>query len=651
MLVLLFLTGCLNCVFAQHRDIQLEDSIIGWSFLPKPGPYKDFTSEGFTRTAGQLDHMNKLIGFMMRSYQPVGGTGTFRTVLQVSSGKGNFRPHSYWIDFRVWDVTYDQRDAAGKFTGISEQYHPFRMRFNSVGGWLINFLNSATTSFFTWPGQLDYARYPENRTAGIDPRISPNCYPFIVRNRQVILARDNQLPFHAVTIGEFLQAAEKALPAASAERKLDPSAGYPEYIDKEFARHAEGVRHWRNIYANRLNDPAVFRNQDITPSSLNADIDPFYDPGKPSQEYFELYQWNDDAFVKAKKDQPLFLTFDIPYNTAKQGIQEHELTTALQENVNFQYIYDYFFYPDRVKGKTYVPSNAAGLMTRLSTYRGPIPEPLSGTLSGAGLTKKTASTSGAKTRASTTDAISTKAGSGELLNEAFISTADGRSPVGWYTRSFGEPMAVTSLEGLGGKWLKLGVNNKTYPTTLPKTLPQNFMLDLDVATSTDFSSRTGAHLRIRLSNAAGYSVTNDEETVKESIWLELDVTAGQETDRVAASNFMGSVKLQLHEANGPNVENKREGLFGKMTLPQFTGADARKKIHVTLKMMDGKCTVLIDGKELIKPGDLKLGYDGPCVHCALSPNKRFTLLNFTALDDTGEGKVHTYISNVKLVKI
>jgi hypothetical protein len=168
-----------------------------------------------------------------------------------------------------------------------------------------------------------------------------------------------------------------------------------------------------------------------------------------------------------------------------------------------------------------------------------------------------------------------------------------------------------------------------------------------VATVADFGGRTGGQLLIHFSNGAGYNVNGDEALRPDPTSLDLKLIAGSDADRIATSNFRGGIELEVHESRGPNTEHNKEGLYLRKPLPEFTSI--RTRIHVTIEMNAGKCTVSINNKKVIDPAEMKLSYDSNCTKCGLSAGKTFSLLNFKNIDNTGEN-FPVYIRNVKLVK-
>lgn len=152
--------------------------------------------------------------------------------------------------------------------------------------------------------------------------------------------------------------------------------------------------------------------------------------------------------------------------------QEYEMYKSVIENFNYEYAYNYFFDPEKVKGKPYTPANEGELKARLDAYR-----------------KKGTETAGI-TNTSTTPNV--------LLADDFSSNAEGANAKGWKMSTTGEHSTIRTLKNEPGKWLKLGYNNSVSPFKLKKPLPQNCTISFDIATD-EFSSRTGGAVMLYMS--------------------------------------------------------------------------------------------------------------------------------------------------------
>ncbi len=124
-------------------------------------------------------------------------------------------------------------------------------------------------------------------------------------------------------------------------------------------------------------------------------------------------------------------------------------------NFDFLYVYDYFFAPEKVKGRPYRPLHS------------PDARPV--------VVVKEASEAA---RASASDAK-------VYLFEDFSTSAVGNAPNGWTVgRTTG---TVASLDGLPGNWVLMAGEARLAPTQLKTPLPANFTLTYELVASKGFA--------------------------------------------------------------------------------------------------------------------------------------------------------------------
>jgi len=90
---------------------------------------------------------------------------------------------------------------------------------------------------------------------------------------------------------------------------------------------------------------------------------------QPSNRYmFPVYKIEPDIYVKARKDQPCWISVSFPYADEKNLTSEKEVYNAMLHNFNYEYVYNYFFDPEKVKGKEYAPLHPELLRTTNEKY-------------------------------------------------------------------------------------------------------------------------------------------------------------------------------------------------------------------------------------------------------------------------------------------
>ncbi|MEP7258791.1 MAG: hypothetical protein ABI687_10385 [Flavitalea sp.] len=359
--------------YAQPSKAQrIEDSVIGWWNNNRFDNGLKTTSDPVQlRRVAQLD---KLVQWVKKSYTPVAGLGTFR--------RENLKT-SFGVRFMIWNVRYDPLwlDDKGHFTPVSEEQTSFGIHFNTIpGSYPIPFLNGTGVYYFTWPANgFRINSSAESLQANSDPKIHPNVYKYITRSNEsqiVILAPNNKLPFVQLTRGEYLDAAESSLDKAfeKEKKRIEQQGPNPALLaaqQKQFAGYRSQIASLKKKYASRLNDPAIIRSMQATLSDFNGNVDPFdiSERERGLHSFHEVYKVPLEVMQQAQSDKPQWLAAWFPFVPKERGNQLYELYRSMTENVNYDYLYDYFFDPGAVKNKEYKPNDEEGLNKRLAEYR------------------------------------------------------------------------------------------------------------------------------------------------------------------------------------------------------------------------------------------------------------------------------------------
>lgn len=609
--------------FAQPTHEQrIEDSVIGWwnkSVIGKATPYQ-YLGRNFSLK--QQEHMNRVIEWMKKTYTPVAGIGTFRRMIFADSYSNP--PHAYGVDFRVWNVGFDKPwlDEKGFFKPISEEYTRFYFSVNVIAGsYPVAFANTPNRYLFVWmeDGFAGSEQvYMRRITSGADPRIHPNVYKYITRVgglHSIYLAPNNKLPFIPVSIGEYLNIVDESID-----------------LDKNYeSRHEKmhkTVSDLRKKYQSNLTKQAVLERMQPGILDYEGFSDPFQidENRKLFKNYFPLYKLDSATLEKCKSDQPQWISISFDYRTKEDGNQLYELYQSLTENFNYDYVYNYFFYPEKVKGLAYAPLHEEGMKARLKVIRD--------------------------------RAYWKNPNEGKSLPpnvyfmDDFTANNDGDKPMGWYFRHIGEHAKVVTIPSLPGKWVELGYANNLYPnTSFKKPFPENFLLEFDVATD-PFESRTGGSLELGLNSYLtgpdGQIQPNAEGTT-----LTLTLTSGNEAD-YNNNNYRGKSVIRIATTKDVNTENNIMGISHEMELRDFT--NRKKPIHVALIIKNNEVSLQVNNKQITQANDFKLAYGKPCIRCGLLSNTIFRNIYFrNVTTDWGtQGKsdgVDVYISNVKVTRL
>lgn len=624
--ILLILLGISYPGFAQrNHDQDIQDSIIGW-----------WNNSRFDHLKPQTDPImkkkeiivNDMVKWMKASYTPVGGLGTSSRYV---NRKG------FGVDFLVWNVSHDKEwtEANGNFKPIPEENTKFVMGANQLfGAYAISFINTGGEFYYSMEpdGYAESSQTIENRK-GADPRIHPNVYKYITRVNDwstVYLAPDNKLPWIPVSKGELLQKAEEGLSKVLADKRKEVASQWPdnkknqeeavEYFEKnEIATYRKNIQELKKRHANSLNEAAIIRSMQPNMYSFQTDPDIFKIDNdlKDLNQGYQVIKLDAATIAKLNDVTPLWIAIAFPFEKKERGNQLFELYTAMSQNINYDYIYNYFYDPEKIKGKPYSPANAVSLKIRLDGYRN--------------------STAGKQ------NLIAKKQmdlPSGAVLFDDFSQEQVGKKPAGWHFSSTGKAHSISKVEGENGNWLKLGYGTELRPATL-QSLPENFSLEYDLITS-GFDGRWGANLTMELK---GSKKGSDGVTYSSS--LSTSITAGNQTALNANHDYRGELKIDLLNYPSKMDYNDKGGYFTEAQ-PIFTST--KRKVHVQLVKKGPLLSLLLNGKEIASSSQFKTKYGKPCGDCSITSGLVYNNLiirNFTQDPDT----VDCYIGNIKISRL
>lgn len=640
MMAIIFLVQISLLAKAQLPPEQrIQDSIIGWYRVLPQKANAPVLKNGRTFSVAQQEKLNELIRWMYQTYTPVAGLGTYNKKFETDLGAvKHYPPHVYGIDFRVWNVSFEKLwlDANGKFKPIDEEYESFYISANYIPAtYPVSFINSNERYVFTWEADLTGNDALGSERKKADARIHPNVYPYLLwqnKNLQnIFLVPGNKLPVLPVTKGELLTMAAESVDRFLSDKK--------KFIDQQFAGNPRGaasayevwkknVEQYRlNIqrletkHHSTLNTPAVVNDANLTLQSFEVERDPFVITQNQQnyKQFFTVYRYSSELLQKCRSDQPQWLAITVPFKTKEDGNQEYEMYKAVIENFNYEYAYNYFFNPEKVKGISYKPANEASLKVRLDAYR---------------------------KKSNETATVSKKTSAPNILFEDDFSTNTiGVNPKGWYISSTGESSKVSTPKDENGKWLKLGYNNPVSPFTLKKPLPQNFNLSFDVVTD-EFSSRSGGAVVLYMST---YPLTGlgEENKSKDGAWIQLTIRAGNAND-LTNNNFSGEAKLELHTTPPLFRENFNEGAFYTKSLTDFS--NKKRKVNVQLHFSNGVISLFINNQlAAASLKDMKLSYGGVCKDCRIPAGFFFNTIRWENFTNNAK-ETGVYISNISITK-
>ena len=226
------------------------------------------------------------------------------------------------------------------------------------------------------------------------------------------------------------------------------------YLNENNEKRILCLKNNKEKYKNRLQEPAqIYTDQ---PSILLENVpDIFEGTGAGSVKLF-VYKIDPVVAELCKTDKPQWIVVtwhgDV---TSPVGKHQHE---SIINNFNFDYVYNFFFDPEKVKGQPYKPLRSPVFKAAVVV-----------TASSAANEKNTADKN-------------------VHFFDDFSTTGAGQKPIGWDARDNREGVssAVTTIDETPTKWAVVDGNSMS-PKALKKPLPPNFTLSYDVVVPENFT--------------------------------------------------------------------------------------------------------------------------------------------------------------------
>ena len=608
-------------IYVERIGFKLEsiaDIDIGWMKMYKHSTAPKGKQLGNrTYSATQIGYSQQFVEWMQQSYSPkgcLGDAGYFQNTIPKFSGTNsrlgnainmhaNALPHLYGAYSKMY--MFLKKDAQGKFTpqnNYAEYWHIEANELQYISK-PVSFISSSEEYFFVLP---DFKTH--SKGYDVDDRDASNLLGFnnhknIARFHHfyvppktlydnqiyvVIMTKDNELPFEKITIGEFFTEAEKQFPVW---QKVEPVSA------EKFSTAQKNLARLKEKYKNKWNDIAELK---LAKTQINL-----YDFVNATEGYDDMFD-NKDIYGKegvyttfpilkvkkitrelCKTDQPQWLAIRWTQGMPNEPFNLH-LHESILNNFNFDYVYNFFFNPEKVKGQTYKPLRSPSFKETVVATEA------------SEMSKKIA------------------ADKNVFFFDDFSTTARGKKPTGWEAKfaNGGTTAIVKNPDGLYGSWVELR-GHYIKAALKQKPLPQNFTLTYDLAAAQNFTwGAKGLTMQLSKETSSG----NAETFLKLKLRPGYDSRDGEaelETKFPFPPGYLNGTKW--YKANG------------------FSNNKKANRITVTIKKIDEKLQVYIDKTKIAE-------YENaiPAAHL-------FNALSFDCSGNSGENDKF-YISNVKITK-
>ena len=437
----------------------------------------------------QLSIARNFANWMQASYLPKGALGD---VLQVRNAKLSpynqntaAQPNAYGALAKLY--TELKYDANKKIVPLTSDSLTWGIEANGFYGTDADAISTPEHYYFTLPtfAQQGYGTDLDKATdVSRHPVLGqfPTHYQRNSRTgnkRVVVLSKDHRHPFVTVTKGEYLQAIEATIArmyAAEKQKIARDNVGnqksidyFMGYLNTKHEKRVAVLSSNKEKYRSRLQETAEIFTDD--PNAMLENSPDVFEGNGGTEKRLTVYTFDPRMIELCKTDAPQWI---VIYWTAQLNdpvsLSLHE---AMLNNVDFQYIYDYFFDPGKVKGQPYKPLRSPSF------------------------------TENAVAGKPSESAAKNTADPAVVFFEDFSSSAIGKKPLNWRSTldSTGASSVVTELKGLDGHWAAMA-GMQVAPTGLKTPLPHDFQVSYDVVAAQNY--RWGAKgLTFKLSKTAG----------------------------------------------------------------------------------------------------------------------------------------------------
>jgi len=493
--ILLSLSGTAPSAQEIRRQ-SIEDKVLGWiKIYDYKGATQPIKMDDRVYSPAQLSIAQLFANWMQASYLPTGALGDVVQIRNEQLGQSNQNvaalPQSYGAYAKLYtELKYDTNK---KLTPLTNSHVVWTIAANGFYGIPADALSTPEHYYFTLPTFAEQGYGGEGRddlekAADVSRHPVLGQFPaFFMRNsrtgnrKYVLLSKDHKLPFIKITKGEYLQATEAAIARmydAEKQKIARDNVGdqkgidyFTAYLNTKNEKRAAVLRSNKEKYRNRLQETAeIWTDQ---PGAMLENFPDVFEGNGATAMRLPVYTIDPRLVELCKTDAPQWIVMSWTAQLNDPVILS--LHNAILNNVNVQYIYDYFFDPGKVKGQPYKPLRSPSFVE----------------------TTVAAEPSEATRKAAADPTVH--------FFDDFSSGVVGKKPLNWKSTldNTGASSVVTELKGLDGHWASMSGMHLT-PTGMKTPLPRDFEVSYDVVAAQNYT--WGAHgMTFRLSRtpAAG----------------------------------------------------------------------------------------------------------------------------------------------------
>ncbi|MDP3672693.1 MAG: hypothetical protein Q8R69_23760 [Telluria sp.] len=352
----------------------IRDEAIGWikvyDFKGATAPVK---VDHRLYTAAQLSIGRLIANWIQASYLPTGGLGD--VIQSVSEKLGAYNqntaalPQSYGAYAKIYtDLKYG---ANRKIERASNSHVIWSVKANGFYGEPADALSTPEHYYFTLPS---FAEQVHEDVSGLEKAVDLSRHPvlgqfpaYFQRNsvngnrKYVLLSKDHRFPFVKITKGEYLDITGAAMARAYTTEKDKISRDnkgnqksidyFIKYLNDKHDKRTAVLKNNREKYKDRLQETAeIFTMQ---PDAMLENYPDVFEGNGGSRLKLPVYTIDPVMAELCTTDAPQWIV--VSWTAQLNDPVIKHLHEAVINNFNFEYVYNYFFYPEKVKGQPYTP--------------------------------------------------------------------------------------------------------------------------------------------------------------------------------------------------------------------------------------------------------------------------------------------------------
>lgn len=381
--VTLFLFAACSIAAQPTAEQIIADSSFGWmKIYHYKGAKTSRTLNDKVFSPAQLSLCDSFSNWIQASYIPKGCIGDVRRMIGPGENIYNptikYQPQIYGTTAYTWSLFMEN----GKPKPIQETEIPWGITANEIPG---NLLKPISTGgdiyFFMEETKVFHQGTPQKIIDQYNIKTLPQFKNYHTlhstssrydRNagfvEAVLLCKDNKLPFITVTVQELInrcemminQSHEEALQSIREKNSGNQKSidYFSSYENDNYKRALKNFAIFKDRYAHLGNQPAMLpSNFDYVDFYNGQDIfrdisleDKITNYGYP---VYPVYKLAPGTKEMSKQDKPLWIRVTWNWDIADERMKH--LHESIINNFNFDYLYNFLFYPEKVKGIPYKP--------------------------------------------------------------------------------------------------------------------------------------------------------------------------------------------------------------------------------------------------------------------------------------------------------